>query len=329
MFEINDSTKFNEAIKPLPNEVKNLLIQTPTKIKNTAFEIRLRANRSIMLTCPNQIFSLQKNLNAKIINDCFLAICNYSIHSHINEIKQGFITLAGGHRAGLCATAVYNEAGKLTNLKQISSINIRIARQIKNASIEIFEELNNNIGKLLIIGPPSSGKTTILKDIARKLSLNNIVSIVDTRGEIAACFNAVAQNDVANADIFNFWNRSDGILAAIKTMGPEYIICDEVGNETDLKAIKECVGSGVKLIATAHGENLEEIRKRPIINQMLETGAFEHMAILTNKNTPCKLKYIIKVSDFFENSWNINFSNLPNHFWNKPFNEFKVKSKSN
>lgn len=324
-----NETKFNEVINLLPDEIKNMLNSTPEQIKNNAFEIRLRANRSIMLTCPNKIFNLKKNLTAKNLNDCFLAICNYSIHSHINEIKQGFITLQGGHRAGLCATAIYDETGKIANLKQISSINIRIARQVENASKEIFEELHNNIGKLLIVGPPSSGKTTILKDIAKNLSLTNIVSIVDTRGEIAACFNSVAQNDVANSDIFNFWNRSDGILAAIKTMSPEYIICDEIGNETDLKAVKECVGSGVKLIATAHGENLEEIKKRPIIKQILETGAFDNVAILQNKSTPCKLKYIIKVSDFFESNWNVNFSNMPHHFWNRSFNEFKIKSKSN
>lgn len=324
-----NETKFNEAIKSLPIDIKNWLSKAPQQVKASAFEIRFRANKSIMITCPDQIFDLKKTLTAEKINDCFLAICNYSVHSHINEIRQGFITLDGGHRAGLCATAVYDENEKLINLKQISSINLRIARQIENASAEIFEELKNNIGKLLIVGPPSSGKTTILKDIAKKLSTTKIVSIIDTRGEIAACFNAVAQNDVANADIFNFWNRSDGILAAIKTMSPEYIICDEIGNETDLKAIKECVGSGVKLIATAHGDDLDEIKKRPIIKQILETGAFDHMAILKNKNTPCKLKYIIKVSDFFENSWNINFSNMPNHFWNRPFNEFKIKSKSN
>lgn len=327
---MDDETKFDEVIELLPSEIKNMLASTPKQIKSIAFEIRLRANREIMLTCPNKIFNLKRILTAKNLNDCFLSICNYSVHSHINEIKQGFITLQGGHRAGLCATAVYDdETGKIANLKQISSINIRISRQVENASKELFDELHNNVGKLLIVGPPSSGKTTILKDIAKNLSLTNIVSIVDTRGEIAACSNSIAQNDVANSDVFSFWNRSDGVLAAIKTMSPEYIICDEIGSKTDLKAVKACVGSGVELISTAHGENLEEIKKRPILMQILKTGAFENVAILQSRNNPCKLKYIIKVSDFFENNWNVNFSNVPHYFGNRPFDEFKIKSNAN
>ena len=320
--------KFYKAIKNLPQKIQIILKEVPQHIKNSAFEIRIRANLPIFITCPNQNYKLKKITSTEDVNNCFLALCNYSVHSHLHEIKQGFLTLSGGHRVGLCATAIYNEQGKITNLKQISSINIRIARQIENAAKEIFEELQNKVGKLLIVGPPSSGKTTILKDIAKNLS-SHIVSIIDTRGEISACFNGVAQNQVGNADIFNLWSRNDGILAAIKTMSPDYIICDEIGSENDLTAIKECVGSGAKLIATAHGKNLEEIKKRPIIKKILETGAFENIAILKNKSTPCKIKYIIKVSDFFENSWNFNFSNLPNNFWNKSFNEIKIKSKSN
>lgn len=320
--------KFNNAIKNLPPKIQTSLNETPTHIKSSAFEIRIRSGLPIFITCPNQNFKLNLVTSPTEVNDCFLSLCNYSVHSHLNEIKQGFITLPGGHRAGLCATAVYDEFNKITNLKQISSINLRIARQIENASKDIFKELNNDVGKLLIIGPPSSGKTTILKDIALNLN-SSIVSIIDTRGEISACFNSIAQNKVGNADIFNMWNRKDGVLAAIKTMSPEYIICDEIGNEDDLEAIKECVGSGVKLIATAHGENLEEIKKRPIIKQILETGAFENIAILKNKCTPCKLKYVIKVSDFFESCWNFNFSNLPNNLWNKSFDDFKINSKSN
>ncbi len=290
--------KFDEAISVLPINFKQILNNIPETIKEKACELRLRSNRPIIINCPNQKIEINKKLNSKEINDCFLSLCNYSIHSHLNEIKQGFLTIKGGHRAGFCATAVYDSFGHISNLKQISSINIRIARQIKNLTKTIVNQLHNKLGKLLIVGPPASGKTTILKAIVKHLSNKN-VSIIDTRGEIAACFDSIAQNDVGNADIFNLWNRSDGILAAIKTMNPDYIVCDEIGTKADLDAINLSVGSGVELIATAHGENVNDFKNRPFIEPILQTNAFEHIVFLKSKEEPCEINEIIKVSDLF------------------------------
>ena len=286
---------FKNAIKNLPEDIISILNTIPEEIKKNAQEIKLRLGRKIAINNKKGTYFLNNKLNKREIEEIFKSICNYSVHSHLEEIKKGFITLKGGHRAGISGTAVYEE-DKLINIKNISSINIRIAREVFNSSSEILEILKDNIGNLLIVGPPASGKTTILKDIARNLEKKS-VAIIDTRGEIAASLDGDPQNNVGNADIFDFFNRKDGIVFAIRTMNPEYIICDEIGDEADLEAINMCVGTGVKLIATAHGENIKEFKKRKIIDKILKTTAFKHIAILEGKENPCKIDKIIKVGE--------------------------------
>ena len=289
--------EFNDAIKNLPQDIITILKTAPEEIKKNAKEIKFRLGRKIAITSFIKTHFLNKILLKEEIEEIFKSICGYSIHSHAEEIKKGFITLKGGHRAGICGTAVY-ENNILKNIKDISSINLRIARQVLNASETILENLKENIGNLLIVGPPASGKTTILKDIAKNLT-NKSVAIIDTRGEIAASFYGNPQNDVGNADVFDFFSREDGIIFAIRTMNPEYIICDEIGDESDINAIKMCVGTGVKLIATAHGENIKELKKRKIIEKILKTNAFSNIAILEGKKNPCKINSIVKVGEIF------------------------------
>ncbi len=289
--------EFNDAIKNLPQNIITILKTAPEEIKKNAKEIKFRLGRKIAITSFIKTHFLNKILLKEEIEEIFKSICGYSIHSHTEEIKKGFITLKGGHRAGICGTAVY-ENNILKNIKDISSINLRIARQVLNASETILKNLKENIGNLLIVGPPASGKTTILKDIAKNLT-NKSVAIIDTRGEIAASFYGNPQNDVGNADVFDFFNREDGIIFAIRTMNPEYIICDEIGDESDINAIKMCVGTGVKLIATAHGENIKELKKRKIIEKILKTNAFSNIAILEGKKNPCKINSIVKVGEIF------------------------------
>ncbi len=287
--------EFNRAIKNLPDGISKILKTCPVEVQQKASEVRLRAGRYIIINYENNIYTLKKILSIEEITECFKAICGYSIHSHTEEIKSGFITLKGGHRAGIAGTAVY-ENGKITNIKNINSINIRIARQIEGAASSIIKTLKGDVGNLLIVGPPASGKTTILKDIAKNLKTES-VSIIDSRGEIAASLNGVLQNNVSYADVFDFWKKSDGINAAIRTMNPNFIICDEIGDEEDIKAIKKCVGTGIKLIATAHGENEEEIKKREILINILKTNAFSNIAILQGKKAPCAIEKIVKVGD--------------------------------
>lgn len=321
-------TEFISVVKELPDNIQDILLQVPINIRSNASEIRLRVGRKICIYYENKLCFLDKILKTEEIMECFRSICSYSIHSHVQEIKQGFVTIRGGHRAGISGTAVYDERNNLANLREISSINLRIAKQIYGVSNSLIHRLSGNVGKLLIIGSPSSGKTTLLKDIIRNLN-DKVISIIDTRCEIAACLNGEPQNDIGNADVFDSWNRQDGIISAIKAMSPEIIVCDEIGSDFDLQAINACVGAGVELIATAHGGTLEEIMKRDIIKKILMTGAFDNIVLLKGKAEPCKVESIIKVSDLFAGIRNNDFGNVSFINRSNIFGNFKTKSGSN
>lgn len=295
------STKeFDEAVSGLPVFILTELEKIPTEIKTTACEVRFRSGRRPQVCFENKEYSLPKMITQQQTAEIFKALCGYSIHSKMDQIKQGFITIRGGHRAGISGTAVY-EKGKIVNIVNINSINLRIARQVYGAADKLFELLHNNIGKTLIAGPPGSGKTTILKDIARQIK-GKRVSIVDTRGEIAAVYCGSPQNDVSNADVFDGYRRDEGMNMAIRTMGPDLLICDELGNDNDLKALKESVGAGVEIIASVHSFNEGGFKNRKLIEEILKTGAFERIVTLSGRKRPSAIKSIEGVKLYNENN---------------------------
>ena len=320
--------KFSEILQKLPDKINHILLKTPIDVQKNAREIRLRAGRKICVIYGNKLHNVNKILNSDEIQECFKSICGYSVHTHLHEIIQGFITMSGGHRAGLTGTAIYDANNKLINLRAISSINLRISRQILGVAQELIGMLGGELGKLLIVGAPASGKTTLLTDIIKHLECR-LVSVVDSRGEIASSLNGTPQHNVGNADVFDCWNKEDAIVSAIKTMSPEFIVCDEIGNEADIKAVEACVGAGVELIATAHAGNFQDIMKRDVIKKILKTGAFENIAVLKGKFEPCKVSLIVKVSDLFAGAGSNDFGNLPVDDWNITLCEFKNESKAN
>lgn len=285
---------FSEAIESLPASMKNRLDSLDTKIKKRAREVRIRAGRPMMIELGREKYSMPGRISSVELSECFRALCGYSVHSHTEEIRQGFLTLKGGHRAGICGTAVY-QSGELYNLRDISSVNIRIAREIIGTSRTLFSLLGDDPGGLLLVGEPSSGKTTLLRDCVRKLP--GVVSLIDTRNEIAAVLNGVPQKDVGNADVFSGFSRCDGMLCALRTMAPDYIVCDELGGHEDIKAVSACVGGGVHLISTVHSSGLEELLKRDEVKQILKTGAFKTLVFLKGKSSPCEISEIFKAGD--------------------------------
>lgn len=256
-------------------------------------EIRLRQGKSLSLTFPNgELFvtgegKLTQHSHLGIITEkadletVFQTACRYSVHSFQRELSQGFLTITGGNRLGVCGSAVVKD-GRVETIKDISSINIRIAKEIIGCSQELFNRVFS-MGKksVLIVGPPSSGKTTILRDLCRILGQANRLSIIDERNEISATVNAIARNDIGtHSDVFCGYPKAEGIITAIRVMSPEIVVCDEIGGNDDVSALESAIHSGVKIIATAHAGTIDEARKRSGISKLIKAGAFEEIVLL-------------------------------------------------
>lgn len=241
-------------------------------------EIRLRSGQAIALETVKGRFSLERIVSVQEISECIKIFCNYSLHSYEKELKNGYITLKGGHRAGFCGTAVMRD-NKLESIKNISSINLRIAREIIGCAEPLREIVYQPKFKgLLIAGRPMSSKTTILRDLCRIIGEKNKLCVVDTRGELGAVFCGAPQNDIGRfTDILNGYEKKDGIEIATRTMSPEYIACDEITGEEE--SVKLCVGSGVRVIFTLHCGTMEQAKESSIV----KTGAISHIAFLGGK----------------------------------------------
>ena len=238
-------------------------------------EVRLRAGRPIALETFRERFVLDKTVSQQEINECFKSFCNYSIHSYEKEIKSGYITLRGGHRAGFCGTAVIKD-GKLEGIKDISGINLRIAREITGCGEKLSEMVfSEDFKGLIIAGKPFSGKTTVLRDLCRIIGNRSKLAIIDSRGEIGAVYGGVPQNDVGNfTDILNGYGKADGMEIATRTLSPEYIACDEITGEEN--SVKNCLNSGVKTVLTLHCGTSRQAEQ----NEIVKTGAINRIVFL-------------------------------------------------
>jgi len=287
--------EIEEILRYFPNnlyEYVKMSINNNSNIIKTIQEIRVRVGMPIILKFRNYDIVLKYIVTKEEVLEILERLCENSIYAYKNQICQGFLTIKGGHRIGITGTVVI-ENGKVINVKYISSLNFRIAREILNCSIGILRQIldidNQTIYNTLIVSPPGKGKTTMLRDVVRQIS-NGIneynfrgmtVGLIDERGEIAATYKGVAQNDVGiRTDIIGNIDKQSGIEILIRTMTPEVIACDEIGTVEDAKAIKKCMISGVKGIFTMHGKNLEDIKMNSEINELIETKQIEKIIFI-------------------------------------------------
>lgn len=220
----------------------------------------------------------------------------------------GYITIQGGHRIGITGNAVIKD-GKIININYISSLNFRIAKQVIGCSNKIIKyvinEEENLVYNTLIVSPPGAGKTTILRDLIRKLSngMEQIkyngsnIGVVDERGEIAAMYHGIPQNDIGmRTDVIDNVPKSIGMNMLIRSMTPKIIVADEIGNIQDVEAIKYAVCCGIKGIFTAHGSSIEDLKLNPAIKQLIESFAIEKIIFLNDKREKGEIQKIYKLN---------------------------------
>lgn len=279
-------------------------------------EIRLRAEKPLMLinrrgdwfvdlsgSLTRSSSNLRLVSQEEIIKTVEL-ISENSIYAYQEEIKGGFITLKGGHRVGIAGKAVLEE-GRIKNIKDISGLNIRVSREIKGCSDRIIKHIikgKNEVFNTLIISPPQCGKTTMLRDIARALSDGILklefkgmkVGVIDERSEIAACYKGVAQNSIGvRTDVLDGCPKSIGMTLMLRSMSPEVIITDEIGNSGDKEAVMQVINAGVKIITSAHGFNVSELKARHEVIGLIEQKVFERYIVLSNSKGPGTVHEII------------------------------------
>lgn len=286
------------------------------KMSERVNEIRLRAGQPLIVLIDNEEWFL--DCNGKIINseensyvvtvneirETMEYISNYSMYAYEEEIRQGYITVAGGHRIGICGKAVI-ENNSIKTLRYISFINIRIAHEIEKCSDKIIKKIykdRRSIYNTLIISPPGSGKTTLLRDMVRNISNGFIykenqngeesikykgmnVGVADERSEIAACYLGIPQNNIGiRTDVIDGVPKALGIMMLIRTMSPKVIAVDEIGSLDDINAIRQGINCGCSFICTVHGENLDDVISKPVFKDMINENIFKRYIVI-NKDS--------------------------------------------
>ncbi len=294
--------------------IRDILLSQDEDILKTVYEIRLRINCPIFLKSSKGEFFITNGKISKTYTEDFYrikksditstiaALTSNSIHAYEKEIEKAYITIEGGHRVGLSGDCLY-EKNEFKGFKNITSLNIRIAKDFINCSNKVIKYIikdSKNIYNTLIAGAPLSGKTTCIRDLARILSdgYSNPhfsgcdITIIDERGEIAAIHNGVPQFYVGSrTDVLSYCMKKKGFSISIRSLAPRIIISDELGSSEDFETIQYALKSGINVITTAHAGSVGDLFKNIYIKGILDCGFIERIIVLDDRN-PLSIKEV-------------------------------------
>lgn len=297
------NNKYIYALDLLPLGLKNSVDKLRISDIMSISEIRLRTNGFLtvkrqqseaFVTYGGNLSTSTANAVPVYKNDVdftYHRAFENSLYSYEEELKNGYITTRGGNRVGFSSSFIY-ENGRVSRIHDVTGINIRIAREIKNISRPVFENIDFKKPKSLIIcGAPASGKTTLLRDIARELGNRYTVTIIDERNEIASAADGVIENDVGRfTDVLSGVTKKEGIQRSVRLLSPQFIVCDEIGDREELKSFEYAKNSGVKIIATTHCDSIEDALKKPLIKKMVKQSFFDYALCISQNRKIDEIK---------------------------------------
>ncbi len=280
----------------LAPELRDLLAALPPPLLRDCEELRLRGGKPLCLRlhsgeylprCEDGSLLL---CSPEALQKTLLLLSQSSFYALEEELRRGYLTLPGGHRVGLCGEAVL-AAGRLRTMKHISSLNLRVARSVPGAADRLLPALFDADGfcSTLLISPPGAGKTTMLRELARRLSddCGYTVCIADERSEIAGTVAGQAQLPVGmRTDVLDACPKAEAMMLLLRAMGPELIVTDEIGRAEDSLAIREAANGGVRVLATAHAASAAELCRRPVLRELLADGLFRRVVLLSRRRGP-------------------------------------------
>jgi stage III sporulation protein AA len=292
-----------EGILPLQILKKILSLDNIDKLQ----EIRMKILKPLIVNINNKEIILNYTITQLDIKNILQRMSGYSLYAFEEEFKQGYITIKGGHRVGISGDCVVEDR-KVKTLKNIYSLNIRIAHVIKGCANKIINSIikEDRVLNTIVISPPKCGKTTLVRDLARIIS-NGIaekhiqgkkITIIDERSEIAACYQGIPQMDIGlRTDVYDGCVKSEGIFMAIRSLSPDVIICDELGSQKEIEAVVQAFNSGVSLITTIHGSGIQDLYIRPVFKELIDNNILERVVILSNKNGIGTIEKIININE--------------------------------
>lgn len=272
---------FSAAAALLPETFKAAALALPGNDRERAEEIRLRSGREASVLLPEGERVLCRGIKAGERDMCEVlerATCS-SVHSAAHELRRGFVSAALGVRVGVCGTLSDAQGG----IRGISSVCIRVPRQIKSAGAEAVAHLARSRESVLALSPPGGGKTTFLRELVRTVSdLGVRVSLCDERGEIAASLNGLPQFDVGRCtDVLTGAPKADAAMMLLRAMNPQVIALDEITEGRDIDAIESAANCGVRVYATAHAASPDELLRRPLYRRLMEARAFDAAVLIS------------------------------------------------
>ncbi|RFU65662.1 stage III sporulation protein AA [Peribacillus glennii] len=273
-----------EVLALLPKKILEQLLRISQTSAEKIEELRIRIGRPLEIVVEGRPAFMPYVVDKNDAQSLLGRLSQFSLYTLEEELKRGYITVSGGHRVGLAGKVIL-EGGTVKAIRDVSSFNIRIARQKIGIAEELMPHLyTDEWNHTLIIGAPQSGKTTLLRDIARMISngpdMGGIgpkkVGIVDERSEIAGCVHGVPQLEFGpRIDVLDGCPKAEGMMMMIRSMSPDVLVVDEIGRAEDTMAVLEAVNAGIKLIITTHGHTLTEVKKRPNIAHILKQDIFQ------------------------------------------------------